>query len=496
MMLYLRMILVMVVTIYMSRVVLKVLGVEDYGTYNVVAGAVAFLGFLNSAMSMATQRFFNVEIGKKDGGDLNSVFNMAMNIHVIIGIIVILLAETIGLWLINYKLNIPEGRMFAANCAFQCVVASTFFSIIQVPYNSAIFAYERMNVFAYLSIFEVLLKLGLTFLLFWIDADKLILYSLLMLGVHVLVFFLYSGYVSKKLQGCKIHLMWNHDKFIELSGFMGWNILGQIAQVLTHQGVNMVANVFFGVVLNASMAITNQVNGAFTMFVHNFQTSFRPQIMKSYAAEQYAEMKTLVYRASKTSFFLLYCISMPILLNIDFVLDIWLDTVPEYSAIFCKLLIWSSYLEAISLPLVMAIFATGKNKYYQIFVSLFISLNLVLTWAFLKLGFNPEYIFYIKIVVSMLVIGVRLFFANKQANIGVTEYLKQSILPVVKVVLVTFPFYFVMSNYFETSGHLSMLLITIAFLLIIILSIYFLGLTSGERTFFIKTIRNKILKKK
>lgn len=495
MMLYLRMILVMVVSIYMSRVVLKVLGVEDYGTYNVVAGAVAFLGFLNSAMSMATQRFFNVEIGKKEGGDLNSVFNMSMNIHVIIGFVVILLAETIGLWLVNYKLNIPEGRMFAANCAYQCVVVSTFFSMIQVPYNSAIFAYEKMNIFAYLSIFEVSLKLGLTFLLYWIDADKLILYSILMLGVHVLVFFLYSGYVTKKLDGCKLHLMWDKKRFKELSGFMGWNICGQIAQVFTNQGVNMVANVFYGVVLNAAMAITSQVNGAFTMFVYNFQTSFRPQIMKSYAAEQYAEMKSLVYRASKTSFFLLYCISMPILLNINLVLDVWLETVPEYSAIFCKLLIWSSYLEAISMPLVMAIFATGKNKYYQIFVSLFISLNLVLTWVFLKLGFAPEFIFYIKIVVSMLVIGVRLYFANKQAKIEVGEFFKQSIIPIVKVIVVTFPFYYFMSKTIVNCGYLSMVLMTILFLAIIILSISFLGLTSGERAFIIDSIKNKIFKK-
>lgn len=496
MMLYLRMILVMVVTIYMSRVVLKVLGVEDYGTYNVVAGAVAFLGFLNSAMSMATQRFFNVELGKKEGGDLNGVFNMSLNIHFIIGFIVILLAETIGLWLVNCKLNIPDGRMVAANFAFQCVVASTFLSIIQVPYTSAIYAYEKMDIFAYLSIFDVVLKLGLTFLLFWIDADKLILYSLLMLGVHILVFFLYSGYVSKKLKGCKIHLMWNQKKFKELSGFMGWNICGQIAQVLTNQGVNMVANVFFGVVLNAAMAITNQVNGAFTMFVYNFQTSFRPQIMKSYAAEQYAEMKSLVYSASKASFFLLYCISMPILLNINFVLDVWLETVPDYSAIFCKLLIWSSLLEAISMPLVMAIFATGKNKYYQIFVSLFISLNLILTWIFLRLGFSPEYIFYIKIVVSIFVIGVRLYFANKQANIEVSKFFTQSIIPVVKVIAISAPFYFFANNYVETSGYFAKILLTTAFLILILFSIYILGLSSGERAFIIGTIKNKIFKKK
>ena len=496
MMLYIRMILIMVVTIYMSRIVLKVLGIEDYGTYNVVAGAVAFLGFFNSAMSMATQRFFNVELGKKEGGDLNSVFNMSMNIHVIIGIMVILLAETIGLWLINCKLNIPEGRMFAANCAYQCVVLSTFFSIIQVPYNSAIFAYERMDVFAYLSIFDVFLKLGLTYVLLWINSDKLILYSVLMLGVHILVFLLYSAFVSKNLNGCKIHLMWNQHIFKALSGFMGWNICGQIAQILTTQGVNMVANVFFGVVLNASIAITNQVNGAITMFVHNFQTSFRPQIMKSYAAEQYDNMSNLVYKSSKSSFFLLYFISMPILLNINFILDVWLETVPDYSAIFCKLVIWSSYLEAISMPLVMAILATGQNKYYQIFVSLFISLNIILTWLFLSRGLSPMFIFYTKIGVSFLVIGVRLFFANRQASIAVPKFFTQTIIPATKVIVITLPFYLFFNNYVETSGLLIKTLGTIAFTVIILFSIYLLGLTSGERKFILATIQTKIFKRK
>lgn len=496
MMLYIRMILIMVVTIYMSRVILQVLGIEDYGIYNVVAGAVAFLGFFNNAMSMATQRFFNFELGKKEGSDLNKVFNMSMNIHIIIGFIVIFLAETIGLWLINYTLNIPEERMFAANCAYQGVIACTFFSIIQVPYNSAIFAYEKMDIFAYLSIFEVFLKLGLTYLLFWIDADKLILYSILMLGVQVLIFILYSTYVSKKLDGCTLRLLWDSQLFKALVGFLGWNICGQIAQILTTQGVNMVANVFFGVVLNAAIAITNQVNGAITMFVHNFQTSFRPQIMKSYAAEQYEDMKQLVFKASKASFFLLYIISMPILLNIDYILDIWLTTVPDYSAVFCRLLIWSSYLESISLPLVMAILATGKNKNYQIFVSIVISLNIILTWVFLKLNFPPESIYYTKIAVTIGVIGVRLLFAQKQSFISAMDFFVQTITPALKVIIVTLPLYLLISKYVENSALYMKISLTTAFVIILLIAIFWLGMSIGERKFLINIIRTKIIKKK
>lgn len=495
-MLYIRMLLIMVVTIYMSRVVLQALGIEDYGIYNVVAGAVVFLGFFNSALSMATQRFLNVELGKTGGGDLNRVFNMSINIHLIVGLIIILLAETVGLWLVNYALNIPPERLYAANWVFQCVIISTFFSVIQVPYNSAIFAYEKMDVFAYLSIFEVFFKLGLTYCLYWINTDKLILYSILMLGVQLLVFLLYSIYVSRRLDGCKFKLQWDKKLFKSISGFMGWNICGQTAQILTTQGVNMVANVFLGVVINAAIAITNQVNGALSMFVQNFQTSFRPQIMKCYAAEQLDDMKKLVYKASKSSFFLLYILSMPIMLNIDIILKVWLGTVPDYSGIFCKLLIWSSYIEAISLPLVMAIMATGHNKFYQIYVSIFISLNIFLTWFFLSIGFSPEIIYIVKIAVSVLVVVVRLYFARKQTGISIKNFTTNTILPVIKVITATLPFYLLISNYITNTTTGLKTIITILYFFLIIISVFFVGFTTSEKLFIKNFISVKISKRK
>lgn len=489
--LYIRMIFIMIINIYMARVVLKILGIEDYGIYNVVAGAVAFLGFLSSAMSLATQRFLNVELGKKQGGNLNKVFSMAFNIHAIIGLVIIILAETIGLILINKTLNIPPDRMVAANVAFQCVIFSTFFSVIQVPYNSAVFAYEKMDVYAYLSIFDVCLKLGLTYMLMWVQYDKLILYSILMFAVHVLLFFLYSIYVSKKFKECHLAMLWDGTIFKSLVGFLGWNIFGQLAQIFATQGVNMIANVFCGVVLNAAIAVTHHANGAITMFIHNFQTSFRPQIMKSYAAEQYDGMKQLIYKASKVSFFLLYLISVPIMLNINYILSIWLEEVPEYSAIFCKLLIWYSFFEAMGMPLVMAIMATGQNKMYQIAVSIVISLNLLLTWLFLHLGFSPEWIFYVKIGLSFWVIYVRMFFANKQAGIKVSEFVKHSFLPIFKVVIVTQPINFLINGYVETATIANKFFVTSLFAVYIFVCIYFVGFTSAERVF----VKDMILKK-
>ncbi len=493
--LYLRMILVMGISIYMARVVLNVLGVKDYGVYSVVAGAVAFLGFLNNAMTMATQRFLNVELGKKEGGNIRRVFNMSLNIHIIVGVIIIVLAETVGVWLINNALNIPPDRMTAANWSFQFVVGMTFTSIVQVPYNSALFAYEKMGVYAYLSIFDVCLKLMLTLLLAHFAYDKLILYSFLMFAVHVLLLALYSGYVSLKFPECRFSFLWDGSLFKKLAGFLGWNVCGQMAMVLTTQGVNMIANVFYGVIINAAIEITNQVNGAISMFVNNFQTSFRPQIMKSYASEQYDDMRRLTYKASKFSFFLLYMISVPLMLNIDYILKVWLETVPDYSATFCRLIIWYSYFEAIGMPLVMVVMATGRNRNYQIFVSLAISLNLILSWLFLYLGCSPEWVFYIKIAISFIVIIVRLYFAESQAKVGYKSFIRQSLLPILKIVIITQPFYFLCFNYINKIGLAEKISITLIYIVFILSVVWYVGFTHGEKILVKKIIIEKIKRK-
>ncbi len=493
MMLYVRTFLILLITLYTSRVVLKVLGVEDYGTYNVVAGAVAFFNFLNHAMSMATQRFLNVEMVKNDAHSLRRVFCMAMNLHLIIGLIVAVLSESIGLWLVNDVLNIPDGRMIAANWVFQFVVLGMFLKIIMVPYNSVILAQERMSVYAYISILEVVLQLGLIFALNLFKMDKLILYGGLMFCVTFCIFLIYKFYVNAKFAESKFELLWDGTLFKQMSGFLGWNVCGQLAQIFTTQGVNMVVNVFHGVILNAAMSIQHQVTGAIVMFVHNFQTSFRPQITKSYAANEIPQMKNLVIVASKMSFYLLYLISIPIIFNIDLILDVWLVTVPEYTAVFCKLVIWFSYLEAMGMPLVMAIMASGKNRDYQIFVSIAISLNLLLVWLFFKLGFPPETVFYIKIAIGALTLFVRMVFAKRQAYLSMNSFLKGSVLPCIIVVCLTQPLFFLLLKFYNGNiwikGGLTMLLE-----LFIITIIFVIGINKAERQFVKKSIY-KILKR-
>ena len=489
--LYVRVLVVMLVNIYASRVVLKILGVEDFGTYNVVAGAVALFGFLNTAMSMATQRFLNYELGRKNEEGLKAVFNMALKIHLSICVILAVLAETIGLWLVYTQLDIPPQRFTAAMYAYQFAIVSMIINIAAVPYTSAILAHEKMNVYAYICIVEALLKLGLIFLLPVLGIDKLILYAILMSSVQVCVFFAYYIYSRLKLSECKFSFsMRDKNLFKQMSGFIGWNICGQIAQMLSVHGVNMLMNIFHGVIVNAAMTITNQVNGAIVMFVNNFQTSFRPQIMKSYAAEEYDEVNRFACVFSKYSFFLLYILSVPILFNIDIILDIWLETPPAHTAVFCKLVFWYSYLEALGMPLVMAIMASGRNKYYQIFFSITLSLNIILSYIFLKNGYPPEIVFIIKVFVSIFIIAVRMYFAKKQSFVSPKNFITKSLVPSGIVIILTLPIYYILKIPYGTSFTIDILL-TISLEILILLIIYFIGINKQERVFLLGLIKRK-----
>lgn len=479
MFLYARMFVIMLVSLYTSRMVLQALGVEDYGVYNVVAGSVALFGFMNSAMSMATQRFLNFYMVKGDASLLRKVFAMSFNIHVVIAIVVVLLTETVGLWILNTQLNIPLERMMAARWVFHFSVLTFCLSVIQVPFNSAILAHERMNVYAVISIVEVFLKLGVVFFLLNVVADKLVLYGGLLSAVSLSIFFVYLFFSWRSFKECRYRFCWDKRLFCEIAGFSGWNIFGQIAQVLTTQGVNMVANVFCGVVVNASIGITNQVNAALSQFSNNFQTAFRPQIVKSYSTGDVAGMQKLTYQASRFSFYLLYLVSVPIIFNIDAILDLWLDVVPEYSATFCELLIWYSYLEVMGMPLVISIMATGRNRNYQLAVSIVIGLNFLFSWLFLKLGFSPEVIFYVKIALALLTLCVRMFYAKRQAGFSILFFARFVLLPVSAVAGCVSLLQLGLRGFVDTWPE--RILVTVAMETVLVLVIWLAGLSKTER---------------
>ena len=469
----------MLVSLYTSRVVLQALGVEDYGVYNVVAGSVALFGFMNSAMSIATQRFLNFYMVKGGYDLLRRVFAMSLNIHVMIAIIVVLLTETVGLWILNTQLNIPSERIEAARWVFHFSVLTFCLSVVQVPFNSAILAHERMNVYAAISIVEVLLKLGVVFFLLNVDIDKLVLYGGLLSAVSLFIFLVYLFFTWRSFQECRYRFCWDKALFREIAGFSGWNIFGQVAQVLTTQGVNMVANVFCGVVVNASIGITNQVSAAMSQFTHNFQTAFRPQIVKSYSSGDMEGMQKLTCQASKFSFYLLYLVSVPIIFNIDAILDLWLGVVPKYSAVFCELLIWYSYLEVIGMPLVIAIMATGRNRNYQLMVSIVIGLNFVFSWLFLKLGFSPEVIFYVKIALALFVLWVRIYYAKRQADFSIPFFIRFVMLPALLVSGIISLLQFCLRGFLDGWG--TRIFVTAIVEVSLLLLLWLVGLTRTER---------------
>lgn len=411
--LYFRMLLTLSVTLYTSRVVLNNLGVEDFGIYNVVGGVVTMMAFLSGAMSSASQRFLAFELGKNNLRQLAKVFKMSLNIHWLIVLIVILVAQTLGLWFVNTQLVIPPDRLVAANWVFQCALFSFCCTVLGVPYNAAIIAHEKMSAFAYISIVDVLLKLTVVFLLAAHDGDKLQLYALLLAVVSLLILGCYYVYARRQFAVTRFSWYWNAELFKTLFSYTGWNLFGNVAAVATNQGINILLNLFFGATVNAARAIAFQVNSAVTGFVSSLQMSINPQIIKSYATDNHDYMLQLVFSGARYCFFLLYFLSVPFLLQAETILNIWLGVLPDYSATFCRLVIIDSLIISLSGTLMTAFQATGRIKTYQMVVGGLILCNLPLSYLFLSLGYNAQVTMWISIIISVVALFVRVFLLSR-----------------------------------------------------------------------------------
>lgn len=482
------MILTMLVSLYTSRVVLSTLGVEDYGIYNVVSGFVTMFGFLNNSMSRATQRFLTFEIGRENYTQLRNVFSMSLNIHYFIAFVVFLFAELIGMWFFNNQLNVPSDRMYAARWVYQLSILSLMVNIISVPYNAMIIAYERMNIFAWVSIVEVSLKLLIVFMLQLFGFDKLILYAILILIVSLAIRLIYAKYCDAKFKESKFRWYWDKEMFKVLLSFAGWNLWGNIASVLTGQGVNILLNIYFGPVVNAARGIAFQIKGAIISFVQNFQMALNPQIIKSFAINDITYMHQLTFQGSKFSFYLLLILSLPVLFETEFILNLWLKVVPDYTIVFTRLIILNILIDSISGPLMTAAQATGKIKLYQGVVGGVLLLNLPLSYVFLIFGYSPETTFIIGIFISIIALFIRLIILQKIIRLKIIDFFTSVIFKLLIVTIVSIIPPMLICSFLDES-IMRIILVTFLSIFSSIITIYFLGLTVSERDYTIKILR-------
>ena len=491
--LYFRMLLMMFVTLFTSRVVLDKLGVTDYGIYNVVGGVVAMLGFLNSSMSNAVQRYLSFEIGKNNEAGVNRIFNVSLFAHAVIAVFVFVVMEIVGVWYLNTHMNIPAERMDAANWVLQCSIFTTLFTIVQVPYNAIIISKEQMGIYAYISILEVVLKLLVVYMLAIENFDKLKLYSVLIMVVTIGIVMIYRFYCTSKYKEAKFKFIKDWNLLKQTVGFASWNMLGELAWVFTGQGVNIILNSFFGPVVNAARGLAEQVNGAVNRFVANFQTAVNPQLIKNYASDQLGEMKTLLFRSTRFSYYLLLALSLPIILKMDFILHLWLKEVPDYTTGFCQLVLVSSLVSTLSNLLAQVARAYGKIRNYQIIVSIFLFLNFPLSYIVLKFGGSPLSTMFVNIGINAMLLFVRLRLTNRMIQMTYGSFIRNVLFPVIIVtavaLVIPLTIYFMLDN-----SIISFIIVCLVSFVSVGVSTYALGMNANERLYILAAISKIITK--
>lgn len=482
-MLYIRLFFLMGISFYMSRAVLKILGVEDFGVYNVVGGIVTMMSFMNSSLNITTQRFLNYEMGKGNLDQLNKVFIMSFWSYALIAIVVFLISETVGLWFLYEHLNIPPNRMSAAVWVFQFSIITFIVNLFTVPYNSTIIAHEKMNFYAYVSIGDSLLKLLLVFALQYINYDKLWLYGFLMLIATSFIWGCNWWFCRINFSETKLRFVWDASLFKKLLAFSGWNSVGAISSSINDQGVNILINIFFSPVLNAARAIAYQVRLAVNSFSANFLTAVRPQIFKSYAEGNIEYMNKLMFSSSKLSVYLLLPFILPILLNTEYILSLWLgsESVTGYMITFTQLALIAIPVNSCFPVLALASQATGRISKYQITASFFLIMIPVSSYILFRYGLRAEWAFVMLIVWDFLGLFGRLAILKREMNFPIIEYVKNVIYPIAKTMFVTlviigYPLYLLDMNKLQY-----LLISTISTLIVLFVTIWCVGLERTER---------------
>ena len=483
--LYFRMILTMVVTMYTSRVVLSTLGVEDYGIYNVVGGFVSMFLVLNTSLSSATSRFLIYELGRKDYAELKRVFNAALVGHLGIALMIFLIAETVGLWFLANKLVIPPERLAAAHWAYQFSILATMVTLTQVPYTALIIAHEKMNIYAYMSFLEVTLKLVIVYLLKVGSFDKLKMYAILHFLVVLVTALAYRFYCNRKYPEASLCVVKDKSVYKRLISFSVWELYGGFGVISMGQGTNILLNMFFGPAVNAARGVAVTLQGAINKFSQSFMTAVKPQIVKLYADEQVDKMLRLVYLSAKFSFFLNFFFTLPLLLETDFVLTVWLKNPPEYAAVFCKLILINNLILSMANPFVYAFHAVGNIRRTNLVCGSLFYLVILLSFLLFRIGYPPETAFVVTIGVTALVNMVRLQLLKAFLPIKLIEYFKQVLVPVGLVVFLSTVFPLILVTVVEP-GFLRFLIVGSVCVVGIGLSVYYIGLERDMRKFVMK----------
>lgn len=490
--LYFRMAFSMLVSLYTSRVVLSVLGVDDYGTYNVVGGVVVMFSFLNSALSASTQRFMSFDMGRGDAAMLHTTFSMAFVLHLLMALLILVLAETVGLWFLLHKMVFPAGRMQAVMWVYQLSVVTCMLSVTQIPYTAALNAHERMGVYAYASIAEQSLRLLVVVLLQWLACDKLIAYALLVFGLNVVVLVFYRCYCIKQFAECHLSRTWNRKRFVELLSFSGWNTTTHFATAARTEGVNIVLNLFFGTAVNAARGVGVSVFSAVSGFINNFIFAMNPQLVKYYAVQNYEAMQQLIVKGTKYAFFLLLLLALPIIIETDFVLTLWLKTPPPLAATFCRLILIAALVETLSTLPLYGILASGRIKRYVLVMSsLFICIPLLSYVGYKWCNMPVTFCVYAEMASYVLALGLRPWLARCAFPFSLRAFYLRGVAPslVVAALAIILPLWItnVMAD-----GWLRFVVscgVCEVGALLLILSI---GMTRGERQKVLNAIKRKV----
>ena len=484
--LYFRMLFMMLVSLYTSRVILAALGIEDFGIYNVVGGVITMFGFFNGAMSSSTQRYITFALGKGDFNQLQKVFQTSVNIHLLVALVVLFLGETVGLWFLYEKMVIPSSRIEAAFWVYQFSIVTMMAMIVSVPYNAVIIAHEKMSAFAYISVLEVLLKLGIVYLLYLTESDKLIVYAALLCAMQLLIRVVYGRYCSCYFKETHYVYGWDSRLFKEM--LCGLNFLSGFATVFFSQLINILLNMFFGPVVNAARGIAIQVQGAVVQFSINFQTALNPQITKSYALGDFTYMYSLIFRSSRFTFLLLAVISLPILLETDMILRLWLKTVPHYTVLFVRLMLCIVIIDAMAGAFMVAAQSTGRIRVYQSVIGGILLSIVPISYLVLKLGAEPSSVFVVHLFICVFAFIVRLFIIHSMISFPLRSYFYQVLLRCLFVLLLAVPLPIVLLYVFPATLWIG-LLVCVVSVVTMLLSSFVIGLTGDEKKFVIMKMK-------